>query len=65
MNRVISRLAALLMAIVLLASVCAYAEGSISTTVVMRVSRTTRNAVVKAGEELSIEVGIGGVEPTQ
>ena len=47
----------------LLVSVCAFAENSISTTVVMRVSRMTQNAVVKAGEDLSIEVGIDGVEP--
>ncbi len=65
MNRVLSRLAVLLMAIMLLASVCAYTESPISTTVVMRVSRMTQNAVVKAGEDLSIEVGIDGVEPTQ
>ena len=63
MNRVLSRLAALWIAIMLLASVCACAESSISTTVVMRVSRMTQNAVVKAGEDLSIEVDIDGVEP--
>ena len=63
MNRILSRLAALWIAIMLLASVCAFAENSISTTVVMRVSRMTQNAVVKAGEDLSIEVGIDGVEP--
>lgn len=65
MNRVLSRLAVLLMAIMLLVSVCAYTESSISTTVVMRVSRMTQNAVVKAGEDLTIEVGIDGVEPAQ
>ena len=63
MNRILSRMAALWIAIMLLASVCAFAENSISTTVVMRVSRMTQNAVVKAGEDLSIEVGIDGVEP--
>ena len=63
MNRILSRLAALWIAIMLLVSVCAFAENSISTTVVMRVSRMTQNAVVKAGEDLSIEVGIDGVEP--
>jgi LPXTG-motif cell wall-anchored protein len=62
-NRILSRLAALWIAIMLLASVCAFAENAISTTVVMRVSRMTQNAVVKAGEDLSIEVGIDGVEP--
>ena len=65
MNRVLGRLAALVVAIMLLASVCASGEGSISTTVVMRVSRMAQNAVVKAGEDLSIEVGIDGVEPAQ
>ena len=65
MNRVLGRLAVLLLAIMLLASVCAYTESSISTTVVMRVSRMTQNAVVKAGEDLSIEVGIDGVEHAQ
>lgn len=65
MNRVLGRLAALFLAIMLLASVCACGEGSIATTVVMRVSRMTQNAVIKAGEDLSIEVGIDGVEPAQ
>ena len=65
MNRVLSRLAVLVMAIMLLASACAYTESSISTTVVMRVSRMTQNAVVKAGEDLSIEVGIDGVETAE
>ena len=63
MNRILSRMTALWIAIMLLASVCAFAENAISTTVVMRVSRMTQNAVVKAGEDLSIEVGIDGVEP--
>ncbi len=65
MNRVLGRLAALVMAVMLLASVCAYGEGPISTTVVMRISRMTQNAVVKAGEDLSIEVDIDGVEPAE
>ena len=65
MNRVLGRLAALFLAIMLLASMCACGEGSIATTVVMRVSRMTQNAVIKAGEDLSIEVGIDGVEPAQ
>ena len=57
------RVAAVLLAIMLLASVYGIAENSISTTVVMRISRMTQNAVVKAGEDLTIEVGIDGVEP--
>ena len=47
----------------LMALVYAYAENTISTTVVMRVSRMTQNAVVDAGEDLSMEVMIEGVEP--
>ena len=65
MNRLWARLAVLLMAIMLLTPVCASGEGTIATTVVMRVSRMTQNAVVKAGEDLSIEVGIDGVEPAK
>ena len=65
MNRNIARLAAIFVAIMLVASVCAVAEGTISTTVLMRVSRMTQNAVVKAGEDLSIEVAIDGVEPAE
>ena len=56
-----TKLAVALIAIVLIASACALAEGTISTTVLMRVSRMTQNAVVKAGEDLSIEVNIDGV----
>jgi len=63
MNRVLGRLAALCVAFMLLISLCASAEGMISTTVVMTVSRMTQNAVVNEGENLSIEVGIDGVEP--
>ena len=65
MNRLWARLAVLLMAIMLLTPVCASGEGTIATTVVMRVSRMTQNAVVKAGEDLSIEVSIDGVEPAK
>ena len=41
----------------------ARADGAITTTVVMRVSHMTQNAVVDAGEDLSIEVNIEGVTP--
>ena len=41
----------------------AFAEGVISTTVVMRVSRMTQDAVVNVGEDLSMEVNIDGVSP--
>ncbi len=58
-----TKLAVILIAVTLIASVCAIAEGTISTTVLMRVSRMTQNAVVKAGEDLSIEVNIDGATP--
>lgn len=41
----------------------AWAQESIKTTVVMRVSHMTQNAVVDVGEDLSIEVNIEGVTP--
>ena len=41
----------------------AVAEGVISTTVVMRVSHLTQDAVVDAGEDLSMEVNSDGVSP--
>ena len=65
MKRCLAKLAAVLIAVMLLGSACALAEGAISTTVLMRVSRMTQNAVVDAGEDLSIEVSIDGVEPAQ
>lgn len=63
MKRSIARLGVLLLAVMLLATACACAEGSISTTVLMRVSKMTQNAVVDEGEDLSIEVSIDGVAP--
>lgn len=65
MNRRFAKLIAALMAVMLCALVCAGAEGAVSTTVVMRVSHMTQNAVVNAGEDLAIEVSIDGVEPAQ
>lgn len=54
----------LLLVVALLAvGAFACAEGAISTTVVMRVSHMTQNAVVNAGEDLTIEVNIDGVAP--
>ena len=63
MIRTMKRLMAL--ALVLLLPVCGFAlaEGEISTTVVMRVSKMTQSAVVNVGEDLSMEVNIEGVEP--
>ena len=58
---------AILLAIVAVAllglNAFAFAQGAIDTTVVMRVSHMTQNAVVDAGEDLSIEVNIDGVTP--
>ena len=53
-----------LVALALAMSAPAFAEGEISTTVVMRVSHVTQRAVVNAGEDLSMEVNISGVEPS-
>lgn len=55
--------AVLLTLALLFGSACA--EGVISTTVVMRVSRMTQDAVVDVGEDLSMEVNIEGVEPAR
>lgn len=63
MNRYMKWFALVLAALMLMIGVCAVAEGMISTTVVMRVSKMTQNAVVNAGEDLSMEVNIDGVEP--
>lgn len=48
----------------LLALTAALAEGTVTTTVLMRVSRMTQNAVVNAGEDLTIEVRVDGVNPS-
>lgn len=63
MNRYMKWFTLVLAALMLMIGVCAVAEGMISTTVVMRVSKMTQNAVVNAGEDLSMEVNIDGVEP--
>ena len=49
--------------LVVMVSASAVAEQMISTTLVMRVSHMTQNAVVDAGEDLSMEVNIDGVTP--
>ena len=56
-------LAAAVMVCLLALTPHARAQETIQTTVVMRVSHMTRNAVVDAGEDLSIEVSIEGVTP--
>lgn len=63
MNRIKKSLVIILAVVMLLVSACALAEGVISTTVIMRVSRITQNAVADVGEDLSMEVQIDGVEP--
>lgn len=63
MNRYIRKICVILAVILAVASMCAMAEGVISTTVLMRVSRMTQSAVVDAGEDLSMEVNIDGVVP--
>ena len=52
-----------LLALIMMISASAVAEQMISTTLVMRVSHMTQNAVVDAGEDLSMEVNIDGVVP--
>ena len=61
MKRRTFRVLALMALLLMLGS--AAAEGVISTTVVMRVSHLTQDAVVDAGEDLSMEVNIDGVSP--
>ena len=63
---VVRRIAKILIVILALSAViaAAHAEGTISTTVLMRVSRMTQSAVVNAGEDLSIEVAVDGVAPS-
>ena len=63
MKRGIKRIIAWMAVMALLLSAYALADGVISTTVVMRVSHMTQNAVVDAGEDLSMVVQIDGVEP--
>lgn len=59
--RVLKIVAVLALCLLVLTSACA--EQMITTTVVMRVSHMTQNAVVDAGEDLSMEVSINGVTP--
>ena len=50
-------------ALALLLFSAAAAEGNIATTVLMRVSHMTRNAIVDVGEDLTIEISVDGVDP--
>jgi len=61
-NRVL-KIAAIIAVLLTLLATTVMAEGMISTTVVMRVSQMTQNAVVDAGKDLSMEVNIDGVVP--
>ena len=54
------RFAAALICMMVL-TLCAWAQESIKTTVIMRVSRLTQSAVVDTGQDLSIDVNIEGV----
>ena len=63
MKKRFARLFAIALIALLSINACAFAQSAIDTTVVMRVSRMTQNAVVDAGEDLSIEVNIDGVTP--
>ena len=62
-NKYLKKIAVILAVVMLAMGVCAVAEGVISTTVVMRVSKMTQTAVVNAGEDLSMEINIDGVTP--
>ena len=64
MKRYMKAIACLVAVLMMAMGVCAMADGVISTTVVMRVSRMTQSAVVDAGEDLSMEVNIDGVNPS-
>ena len=63
-NRYVKKIVAILAVLALMLGVYALADGVISTTVVMRVSHMTQNAVVDVGEDLSMEVNINGVNPS-
>lgn len=62
---VVKRFAILLaLMLTLMALTASLAEGTVTTTVLMRVSRMTQSAVVNAGEDLTIEVRVDGVNPS-
>ena len=62
-NMRFARLFAIAVIALLGINACAFAQNAIDTTVVMRVSHMTQNAVVDVGEDLSIEVNIDGAAP--
>ena len=59
----LKRFAVLLLALLALCWSTTLAEGVVSTSVVMRVSRLTQDAVVDEGEDLSMEINMDGVAP--
>ena len=61
-NRILKIVSLMVLCLTLAASF-ACAEQTVTTSVVMRVSRMTQNAVVNAGEDLSMEISIDGVAP--
>ena len=63
MKRYLAWMTAVLLAFLLLFGGMALADGVVSTSVVMRVSRLTQDAVVSEGEDLSMEINIDGLEP--
>ena len=60
----LKRIAVVLLALCALCWSAALAEDVVSTSVVMRVSRLTQDAIVNEGEDLSMEVNMDGVTPT-
>lgn len=63
MNRILRATLVLILALALAVCAVGLAEGTISTKMIMRVSKITQKAVVNVGEDLSLEVSIEGVEP--
>ena len=60
----IKQITALLLALCALCWGAAFAEGVVSTNVIMRVSKLTQDAIINEGEDLSMEVNLDGVTPT-
>ena len=63
MNRRLKAMLVLILAMVMVLCAFGTAEGTISTKMIMRVSKITQKAVVNVGEDLSLEVGVEGVTP--
>lgn len=63
MKRLFGRITICVLVLVLCAGIAAYAAGAVSTTLILRASRVTQNAVINVGEDLSMEVLLEGAEP--